>query len=189
MFNCCNSLYGNYRTRKFTEIYNTVDKFLNDYNTVGIPKTITEDTARTLYYLLYARYGNSSIANNDENQFKYKLFSIVFMYAPTWEKRLEIQQTLRGLTEDEILKGSKQITNHSYNPSTEPSTDTLEELTTINEQNTNQFKKSKLDGYNILWNLLSTDVTESFISTFKKCFLVVVEPQEPLWYETPEQEG
>ena len=122
MINCCNSLYGNYRTRKFTEIYDTVDKFLNDYNTVGIPTTITTDTARTLYYLLYARYGNSSIANNDENQFKYKLFSIVFMYAPTWEKRLEIQQTLRELTEDEILKGSKQITNHSYNPSTEPST-------------------------------------------------------------------
>lgn len=182
----CNSYYGNYRTRKFTDIYPNVDAFITDYNSVGIPKQIQEDLAKTLYYLLYARYGNSHIANNDENQFKYKLFSTIFMYGPTWEKRLDIQTKLRNLTEEELLKGSKSINNHSYNPSTEPSTDTLEELTTINEQNTNQFKKSKLDAYNLLWNLLSTDVTERFIYEFKKLFLQIVEPQEPLWYITDE---
>lgn len=184
----CSSLYGNYRTRKFTDVYGDVDKFLEDYNNIGIKPTITEESATTLFYLLYARYGNSHIANSDENQFKYKVFSTIFMYGPTWEKRLDIQNKLRNLTESELVSGSKQIVNHSFNPSTEPSTSTLEELTTINDQNTSHYKKSKLDAYNLLLGLLQTDVTDEFISKFKKLFLVITEPQLPLWYITDIEE-
>lgn len=182
--NICNSLYGNYRTRKFTDIYPDVTTFTNDYNNIGIPTTITSENISTLYYLLYAKYGNSHIANSDETQFKYKLFGTVFSYGPTWEKRLDMQNELRTMSDDDLIKGSKQIVNHSYNPSTSPSTATLEELTTINEQNTNNYKRSKLDAYAFLWDLLATDVTTEFINKFKSLFLVIVEPQLPLWYVT-----
>ena len=186
--NITESLYGNFRTRKFTDIYPNVSDFVNDYVDVGIPTKISTDNATTLYYLLYARYGNSHIVNNDENQFKYRLFSTVFMYGPTWEKRLDIQDKVRNLTEDELLTGSKQINNHSYNPSTAPSTDTLDELTTINEQTASKYKKSKMDAYGNLLALLETDVTESFISKFRKLFLIIAEPQDPLWYVTGNEE-
>lgn len=186
--NITESLYGNFRTRKFTDIYPNVSDFLDDYVHVGIPTKISTDNATTLYYLLYARYGNSHIVNNDENQFKYRLFSTIFMYGPTWEKRLDIQDKVRNLTEEELLTGSKQINNHSYNPSTAPSTDTLDELTTINEQTASKYKKSKMDAYGNLLALLETDVTESFISKFRKLFLVIAEPQDPLWYVTENEE-
>ena len=182
--NICSSLYGNYRTRKFTDIYPDVTTFTNDYNNIGIPTTITSENISTLYYLLYAKYGNSHIANSDETQFKYKLFGTVFSYGPTWEKRLDMQNELRTMSDDDLIKGSKQIVNHSYNPSTTPSTATLEELTTINEQNTNNYKRSKLDAYAFLWDLLATDVTTEFINKFKSLFLIIVEPQLPLWYVT-----
>ena len=78
-----NSLYGNYRTRKFTDIYDNVDDFLQDYSDNGLPMLVDNKDMTTLFYLLYARYGNSSIASSDENQFKYKLFSLVFQYGPT----------------------------------------------------------------------------------------------------------
>lgn len=61
-----------------------------------------------------------------------------------------MQNELRTMSDDDLIKGSKQIVNHSYNPSTTPSTATLEELTTINEQNTNNYKRSKLDAYAFL---------------------------------------
>lgn len=61
-----------------------------------------------------------------------------------------MQNELRTMSDDDLIKGSKQIVNHSYNPSTAPSTATLEELTTINEQNTNNYKRSKLDAYAFL---------------------------------------
>lgn len=183
-----NLLYGNYRTRSFNDIYGNINDFKLDfefYKSVGLdPQLIKTKSIETIFYLLCARYGNSHIANSDENQFKLKMFSTIFQYAPYWEKKLDIQATLRGLTEEQLREGSKQINNHSYNPSTEPTTDTLEELPTINEQTGTKFKKSRLDAYGILSDLLERDVTEEFIGKFKKLFLYIVEPQLPLWYVT-----
>lgn len=168
----------------FTDIYNNAEDFVNDYKTSGlyidagndkdkISIKISDDSAKTLYYLLYARYGNSSIRNWDETQFKYKLFSTIFMYGPSWEKRLEVQAKLRALKEEELTLGAKQIFNHSYNPSTAPSTDTLDELTTINDQNVTKNQRSKLDAYNLLLSLLETDVTNEFLNKFKPLFMQI----------------
>lgn len=183
-----NLLYGNYRTRSFNNIYENINVFKEDfifYSGIGLnPSLLKQESINTIFYLLCAKYGNSHIANSDENQFKLKLFSTIFQYAPYWEKKLDIQSKLRGLTEDQLLEGAKQINNHSYNPSTAPTTNTLDELPTINEQTSTKFKKSRLDGYGLLLDLLERDVTEEFINKFKKLFLVIVEPQLPLWYVT-----
>lgn len=178
------SLYGNYRQVKFTDVYPDVATFLAEYNNNGIKTTISQDSATTLYYLIYSRYGNSVIASSDTNRFKYDLFGTIFSYGPTWEKRLDIQEKLRNLTDDELFAGSTQIHNHAYNPGTAPSTGTLDELPAINEQNTSKYKKDKMSGYAMLVSLLDTDVTESFISKFKKLFITVVQPELPLWYAT-----
>lgn len=179
-------MFGNFRTKKFSDIYDNKDAFLQDYENIGIPNIITTTNATTLYYLLYARYGNSTIANFDENQFKYKLFSLIWQYGPNWEKELSIQTNLRGLTEDEIREGSRAIYNKALNPATEPTT---EELDYISEQNTTKYKKSKIEGYGLLMELLRRDVTEEFLNKFKKLFLVIVEPYSPLWYTEEENEG
>lgn len=181
------NLYGNYRNRKFTDIWSNVDAFLEDYNNNGIAVSIANGTANTLFYLLYARYGNSTIASSDENQFKYKVFSTIFMYGPTWEKRLEVQKAVRELDLNELMDGGKAIYNSALNPNQAPTTDTTEELKYINSQNTTKYKKSKVDAYAIITNLLETDVTEEFIAKFKKLFLTVVSPELPLWYITQEQ--
>ena len=92
-------------------------------------------------------------------------------------------EKLRNLSEDDIIKGSKAIYNHAYNPGTEPTTATLEELEAINEQNTTNYKRSKLDAYGTLIDLLETDVTSAFLDKFKRLFITVVEPQKSLYYE------
>ena len=180
----CDTVYGNYRTRKFADIWPSADAFIQDYQASAIPQKLKVADATTLYYLLYARYGNSSIANSDENQFKYKIFSTIYIGGATWAKKQEIQDKLREMTEDEILAGTKAIYNHAFNPQTAPTTDTVDELEYINEQNTTKYKKSKLDGYALLWAILNDGVTETFLREFRYHFLVVVEPQLPLWYVT-----
>ena len=180
----CDTVYGNYRTRKFADIWPSADAFIQDYQASAIPQKLKVADATTLYYLLYARYGNSSIANSDENQFKYKIFSTIYIGGATWAKKQEIQDKLREMTEDEILAGTKAINNHAYNPQTAPTTDTVEEAEYITEQNTTRYKKSNLDGYALLWALLNDVVTERFLREFRYHFLVVVEPQLPLWYVT-----
>ena len=179
-------LLPQYNTKLFTDIYNTVDTFVADYNTINLGG-ITDTTLVTkLFYLLYAKFGNSPIANLDENQFKYKLFSTVFMYGPAWEKKLDIQTEIRNLSVDELLQGAKAIYNHALNPETDPSTLAPDELTYINEQNTTQYKKSKMDAYGQLWRLISTDVTADFLAKFNDCFKKFVRPANPLIYVTDE---
>lgn len=182
------SLYGNFRTRTFADIFTEFETFKEDYTNCGIPVTLNDTNLTTLYYLLYARYGNSNIASSDETQFKYKVFSTIFMYGPAWQKRLDIQQKLVDLSDEEMVKGTTAIHNSALNPSTSPSTQSLEELNYINSQNTTKYKKSKIEGYATLYALIETDVTEEFIGKFKKLFITIVEPELPLWYRDIEGE-
>lgn len=182
--------YGNYRTRTFSDIYPSYAEFDTDvafYNSSGLnPQLKDLSTYRTIYMLLASRYKNSSIAYSDESQFKLELFSKIFQFAPNWERELDLQRTLRGLSESELTTGGRAIYNHSYNPSTAPSTQATEELPTVNDQNVTKYTKSKLDAYSNLVNLLEKDVTEDFVRRFRYLFIKIVAPQRPLWYDYDE---
>lgn len=179
-----NSIYGNYRQRKFTDIYPEYEYFKSDYDEMESLRGLKDDSVKTLFYMLYAFYGNSTIASSDENQFKFKLFTIAFMYGPAWERELEIQKALRELSLDDLREGSKTIFNHANNPSSTPAVDAFEPLNYINDQTANMFKKSKVDAYANLLALLKRDVTKEFLDKFKVLFLVIVQPELPLWYTT-----
>lgn len=175
-----------YNTQLFTDVYSVVDDFLEDFHNCGIPAKISDENASTLYYLLYAKYGNNPIANYDLNQFKYKLFAIVFQYGPGWSKRLEIQDRLISMKESEMIQGQKFISNTALNPDQEAST---EELSYISNQNVNKTSKSILGAYGEIWELLKLDVTQSFITQFKGLFKVVVMPEQPLLYTTEDEDN
>lgn len=166
-----------FENQKFTDIWSSDDAFLEDINSSKIDLSFLDDTQKELiYYLLYASYGNSTIANFTTLQFKYKVFTIIYQYAPAWLKRREIQMALFKLdiTSEDFFKGTKVIYNSSENPSSAPSTDTLEELTTIDHQNTTNYKYNKLDAYSRLYNIVYNDGTKDFINQFKKLFINVV---------------
>ena len=184
-------MFGNFRTRTFADIFteqgkDSAEVFKQMFADSGIPSKLKDESLTTLFYLLYARYGNSHIASFDENQFLYKLQSIVFMYGPTWEKRVEIQDKLRALKEQELLKGSEAIYNSANAPGTELAglVDASGKVDYISGQNTTAYRKSVMEGYATLLNLLETDVTKEFIDKFQHLFLKIVEPYSPLWYET-----
>lgn len=199
-------LYGNYRNRSFNDIWPELDNFQSDYNDFNediLDNTISDKGVATVFYLLSARYGNSTVASANEYQFKMKVFSTMFMYAPTWEKRLEIQKAVRELYKDgvlsnDLLKGGKAVYNTALNPSqpvaankgnaTGEGMNTLEELTYINQQNTTNYQKSLPEAYAILNQLLETDVTKEFIDKFKNLFLKVVSPELPLWYVSDKED-
>jgi len=177
-----------YSTKKLSEVWGDVTTYLTDLNNAQIPLDIQDNTKNTIYYLLYARYGNSPIANYDVNQFKYKIYSIIFQYGPTWEKELEIQSALRHMTEEEITAGNKSIFNHALNPADGPSTCSMEELKYINDQNTTNTKRGKIEGYALLMDLLKNDVTEAFIKRFEICFKQFVRNEHPVIYESDKGE-
>ena len=179
-----NSLYGvQFRTRIFSDIFPSVETFINEINTSAFKDVdVTQPSLKKLYYMLYANFGNSHIASSDENRFKYQLYYIIDSYGPTWERKLKIQYDFRHMSDDELIAGAKNISNHAYNPPTEPSTSTLEELLEIDAQNTSTVKRSKIDAMSLLAVLLKDDMNSLFIEKFRKLFRIVVEPEAPLLY-------
>ena len=182
-----------YDTKLFSEIFESVSEFVYYYindidDSIKVFDVSTEKgltTIKRIYYLLSARYGNNPIANYDEHQFIAKLFTIVYQYGPTWAKRLEVQETLRGMTATELQQGSKAMYNHALNPTEIPST-VDSELSYINDQNTTKYTKSPLEGYAILEELLRTDVTNEFLNRFQKLFKQFVRPEKTWIYVTEE---
>ena len=166
------------QTKTFNEIWGNYTTFSTDFSTSPFNGIITAPNLEILYYLLYAKFGNSFITNLDENQWKFKVFSTIWKYGPAWEKKLEIQANLKelDLDSDTLLQGAKAIYNKALNPETNPTTAALEELTYINEQNTTNYKKSKMDALTQLWNLIATDVTESFLERFAPLFKRIWNP-------------
>lgn len=176
------SLYGNYRGRTFSEIFESPSELEQEWSATPFAAAVETLPITLIHLLLYGRYGNSTVAASDENRFKYQLFSMIFQYAPTWQKELTIQKEIRALNIEEFRKGATNIVNNAANPSTAPTTQTLEELPYINQQNVSKTNRSIADGYALMLSLLKDDVTETFLRRFEKLFLTIVEPERPLWY-------
>ena len=182
-----NNMYGTYRNVKFTDLFPDLATWQSKVTACQLPLTSLIGAANSpqmtqIYYLLYAKYGNSVIAGADENQWEYRLWAKIYQFGPTWWKRMQLQKDIRDLTLTELQTGGKVIYNHANNPSTAPSTATLTEIEYIDDQNTSNYQKSKIEGLTLQWQMLDDDVTGVFLEQFRKLFLTVVAPELPLIY-------
>lgn len=181
-----------YSTKLFSEVFETLNDFVDMYDNycTQINKQIFKDhnTVNVLGTLLYGRYASTPILNKSDDQFKYKLMNIIFCYGPTWEKRLEIQDKLRSLTEDDIRAGTKSVHNTALNPTQLASTDTLDEVNEITSQVAQKYQKNKAEAYAQLYAIIETDVTAQFLDKFNVLFKKFVMPERPLLYELPDDE-
>ena len=184
-----------YNTKTFAQIlheYSDFKKLFDEDFDQYAKDCITSTNLNKLYWLLYSQYADNPIVNMSETRFKAKLVAITFQKGPTWEKKLGVQETLRGLTEDELRAGARTVFNRALNPETSPGTDTDTELTYINAQDVTKARRSKLDAYSYLMDVLKTDVTEEFIRSYAKLFSKFVSPTITHIYEndiSEEEEG
>lgn len=176
-----------YNNLLFKQIFETDTSFVSAVNGSFAKDCLTVDNLKLLYGLLYARYGNSPVANDDINQSKAIIYSVIYRFGPAWQKKVEVQSKLRGLTDEDICAGSKAIYNKAYNPSDDPTQNGLEEINTINEQNTQKLSRSKIEGYGLLLSLLKNDVTTEFIEKFKEAFRQFVVADNTILYDDGEE--
>ena len=177
-------LTGSHRMPKFSDVWCSAEDFMKDINAQPIitPSDYKEGDLERIFYLLYAKYGNSTIAANDVNRFKFGVYMIIYSSAMQWLKKMEVQKRLYSMQEEEMLKGSRQIYNTAQNPSVDPGTSAESELPYIDGQNVSINKRGVLEGYGVLMSLLRLDVTADFLNKFKPLFLTVVYPEDELTY-------
>lgn len=184
------SLYGGYRNPKFCDLYPTSADFVDAYSKSQLPLNAyfvanDDPIVPALFYMLYGRYGNSTIASSDPKQFEYKLFTVIFMYGPAWLKRLDLQKKIQGLTLEDLAITDKSVANAAFNNASALSTPTAE-LANINNQSVSFYKRGELEAYAAQWDMIETDVTEDFLQKFSRLFLQVVAPEEAELYYIPE---
>lgn len=179
-----NSNYGVYRTPTFIDVFPTSDDFVAAYNAAAVPATISETNARTLFYLLYARYGNTPIATSDTMRFVFGVWTTIFQYGPAWEQRLAIQSNLKTLALDEnaLREGALTSFGRGNYSGAELSIDDISADQGVNEYTGQKTKRSALEAYAALSALIETDVTGDFINRFKPLFIKVFVPSDDLVY-------
>lgn len=183
------SNYGGFLNSAFYEIYEDIQVFIADYKNIGIPAKLKEESIRTIWYLLNAKYNTSIIAYNSIYQFKLQLFSTIFKYGPWWQKQLQLQDKLRALDFDKVARqGTTAIHNEAVNDSRAPSTATTEQIPFINRQNTTHYKKSTLETISEMSMLLERDFTTEFIKKFEPLFENILAPDFVRLYDTTELE-
>lgn len=179
MYPCLDDI--TYIPKTFLDIFPTEESFITNWNSSGLTDmaALPVGSISIIYTLLVARYGNSHITGNNEDLWKKRISATIFQFAPTWEKKLEIQKKLRELNDTELLTGSKVVYDKSYNPSTVieggPNNE-FGEIDTVNEQTKSKNVRSKMEAYAMLTDLLDRDITEEFITRFKTLFRRVIAP-------------
>lgn len=192
------SIYGEYRTRTFGQIFPTFDAFETFFNNCPIPDRLLtgdeEDPDKyqkygldAIYALLVSEYFGAHIAHSSEDWFKLRVMQIIYEYAPAWQREMYLQDRIMSLSDDEIRKGSYAIHNHAMHPSTTPSDQTLEELPYIDDQNVNKWRKDKVKSYVEASAGLDDSITRRFLNLFKKLFVKFIVPTGHIYYEEDEE--
>lgn len=171
-----------FNTELFSDVFPTSDDFVNGYTSSDLYNDEDARDIKKAYTLLLARYGNTPIANKSIEQFKLKLYSVLFQHLANYIEKLNLQKLVRKLTVDDFLQGSKAVYNHAFNPGDAPSTSGVEELPYINEQNATNYKRSMSEAIGIKADLINENITEQFLRFFKYLFKTVVVPDVNVLY-------
>jgi hypothetical protein len=181
-----NSYFGSFDTSTFSEVYPDVEAWKADFAVFGPSLDFygdfkEADTISKCYYMLASEYAFSHhIGGRD--QFKLMLWTKVMEYLPILEKELALQKEVLAMDSEALREGSKAIYNTALNPGNAPTTDSLETLEYINQQNTTNYKKSKPEAYLRFKEAINKNLIKEFIGKFKNLFIRVCYPDNPLWY-------
>lgn len=160
----------------FSDVWDTPESFISDFRASGLNvATITDTNLNVLYCQLFARHGSDHIRSNNSNQWKYKVFAIIFNKGPKWQAALAKQTELQNLTDEELTFLGRTITNQSGNTTVvnEGGTITEDALDTVDKQDVNITRGNKLVAIRAFIDSLQ-DVSSAFISEFDQLFSRVV---------------
>lgn len=164
------TLYYGSTNRTFNDIFPDFDTFKTQYNKTAFAGAVSDDELQIIYALLSGEFRNSPVANDDENQFEARVFSIIWRSGPAWARKVALQKTIREMTDDELKKGSTEIYNHATNPSTAPSTLSTQILNYITDQNSTIRIRNPQEAYALLQRIIVDDVSTYFIESFRPLF-------------------
>ena len=164
----------------FSQIWEDADAFLADYenyeDNIDDLNKVDDKYVKLTWQLIASKYANTPIRSNSPEQFKLSVFGIMFSETPTWVKKLELQKTIRDMTESDLTTGETSVSNEATNPDEQPTSQTLDELNYINRQHVQKQKRSKIQAYALQMGMIESDLSESYVRRFASLFARVWVP-------------
>lgn len=182
------TIYSDYYNARFADIYPDFQAFKTAQGESKIPLKISQANFQTLYYLMRARWLDSHIKASSIGGFTRRVALTIFQHGPQWQKKLALQDELRNIDLQTARVGDTFINNHAYNPSTQPSTATLTQLPTIDDQVAHKKLKGSVQAIRDLWLMLEEDPTQQFLNKFQPLFISIAASQFAPTYDTTELE-
>lgn len=161
-------MFACYRSKLFTDVYPDVNSFIQAQKSTGLIK-ISDDSLTSLYGLIYSQYGDRDVLADTDYQFNMQIASKIFKYGQAWETRVNIQNAITKLNEEDIREGTMVVTNSANTSGIRPTTPD-ELLNKIDAQGVNRYKKSKVEALESWKDTIETDVTTEFINRFEELF-------------------
>ena len=159
---------------KLNQVWKTPNELKQALKNSYAKDCLSDENAEVLSNLLFAKYANSRISNSSVEQFKLKMWSVVFRYGPSWEAKLKIQDQVRSINDEDLEKGDT-IISSSYDPNGQFGCSENEIYgDNLRSQSASVSKLSKLKALSQKWTMIESDVTTAFINAFKECFTTVV---------------
>ena len=157
------------------------------YNNCGVPSRLLTGPdyikygLDAIYFILTSRFANDHIKISDEQRFKLEVCSRIMQYGPQWQRLMALQDKLLNLSDDDLINGHTTIYNHAMHPDTDPTTQTLDELEYIDDQNVTKFKRDGIDAFSRLMPWLEDKATADFLRHFENLFVVVAYGRQDIY--------
>ena len=173
-----------YNSKTFNEVYESYDSFKASLEKYGFDfSNFPETYLKLLFVMLTARYGDREVLGySNMYRWEMKLQYVIYTYGSEWYTKLQIQDELLKLSDDDLKRSNVTIQNVADNPATSPDSSTIEELTYINKQITNATKRDKLSILLLKYRSIGSYANEEFLKKFENLFSRFLTGDKPIYY-------
>lgn len=162
-------------TKTFYEQYPNVDKFVEMWNVSPFKiDTISQEEIRNMYYQLVSEYMVSHFAFIEPLQIDLQVAKTIYNYYPNLKKKLDLQDQILKMTEEDLADGNTAINSSMSNPDTDEISPSDATLPYTASKSIQTRKYSKPDRYTRQYNLIVDGLYDLYIKRFKSLFLTLI---------------
>lgn len=162
-------------TKTFYEQYPNADKFVEMWNASPFNiEAMSQQEIENLYYQLVSEYMMSHFAFIEPLQIDLQVAKTIYNYYPNLQKKLQLQQQIIQMTDQDLQDGNIAINSSMSNPDTDEISPSDASLPYTSQKSLQTRKYSKPDRYTRQYNLLVDGLYDVFIKRFKPLFITLI---------------
>lgn len=157
------------------DLWQTTDMFYNDF----MASPFSGDVDNNLYnradldkvfWHLMSKYDESHYSYKSDDKCKLKTFHVIHQYLPTYLKRIELQERIRNMTDQDLFDSGKQVVKSANTPDVEEDMNSLSTPQYTDNIQVQNRQSAKLLAIQQQYGSILDNVWDEFIDKFAFLF-------------------